>query len=105
MKREKLQSIQNGFEYDLSEVQISLINERIRLGAGKYYPSIQGKRYGYLAFEMPKSGYCSHLGTAEFKRLQETAQKAHATLYVSNCFPENVTESFNARILFVAQSN
>ena len=105
MKTKKLQSIQSGFEYDLSEAQISLINERMRIGAGKYCPSVQGKRYGYLAFEMPKSGYYSHIGITEFKNLQETAQKAHATLYISNCLPENITEGFKPRIMFVAQSN
>ena len=105
MTTKKLQSIQSGFEYDLSEAQISFLNEKMRLRAGKYYPSIQCKRYGYFAFEMPKGGYYSHIGTSEFKSLQEIARKAHATLYISNCLPDDITEGFKTRILFVAQSN
>lgn len=104
-EKEKLQSVQNGFEYDLTEGQILLLNNSMMMSEGKYYPSIQGKRYGYLAFEMPSSGYFACIGENEIKRLQDIARKSHTTFYISNCLPDDIRESHKPIILFVAQYN
>lgn len=102
--KEKLQSVQNGFEYDLSEGQILFLNDSMKLGEGKYYPCVHGKRYGYLAFEMPKNGYYSFISDSVFKNLQGIARKSHTTLYISNCLPDDIRESHKPIIMFVAQS-
>jgi hypothetical protein len=95
----KLQSVQNGSEYDLSKGQIEVINELMK-SEGKYHPSVQGRRYGYLSFDMPHSGYFSFIGECEFKYLKRIANKSRTIVHVSNILPGDIREAHKPVIIF-----
>jgi hypothetical protein len=99
--RTKLQSVQNGFEYDLSKEQVEVINELMK-SEGKYHPSVQGKRYGYLSFDMPHSGYFSFIDENAFKALKRIAGKSRTIVYISNTLPEDIREAHKPAIIFTA---
>jgi len=108
MEKAKLQSVNQGFEWELSQDQIEFLKVRMfdyQVGRSTVSKSVQGKRYGFIEFQMPKNGYFSMIGENQFKRLQEMARKSHTTLYITNSNFEGVYDSDAPRIMFVAQAN
>lgn len=110
----KMQSIRNGFEYDLSDTQIEFIaKEMAKNGYSiyKYHPSIQGVRYGILSVDLPNKGYFSQLGLwgygamgANFKNLLKIAKKSKTVLSISNGYPYDASP-IRPQFLFTPQSH
>jgi len=117
MSTKKLRSIQTDYEWDLTQVQIDFLESQMRdlggeiegtekkkrITSGKYYPAIQGYRYGLIEFQMPKNGYLSFIGYSQFKNLNKIAKKSNTVVYINNTLPKSVFEKDVPRIAFYAQ--